>query len=174
MSQVQIENYKETDWDEQRPKATGAYLRLSEKGQKIKVRIVSKPIAFTKVFTKDDGTEDRKPMYAVKCIYRNTEEKRNEVKGFEFTGMVYDAIQTLFQDADYGNPIGYDIEVCRTEEKGRYYTVTPKPPKPLTEEEKGLVASSDVDLYRMYVDNESEGAPSASDPDPDDDPFAEV
>lgn len=163
-----IEEYKETDWTEDRPKANSIYLKLTDKGQKEKIRIVSKPVMFTKVYTNDDGTEDKSYRYAVKVIHRNMETKTNEVKGFEFGGMIFDHIQSFFKDGDYGNPTGYDLEITRTEEKGKYYTVIPKPPKPLTEEEKELVANADIDLERMYLGDNTTKIETE-----DEDPFAD-
>lgn len=159
-TQEKQQDIQDFDWGQPFPGGDSIYLRLSSKGDKIRIRMVGNPIQFIKRFEdKDTGQLVEKFAWANKVIFRNQELKENQVKGFEFGAMIGKLIQDLHKNEDWGNPEKYDLEITRTEEKGKYYTVVPKPPAPLTDEEKELVLNSDIDIYKMY-------APKETGPDP--------
>jgi len=56
---------------------------------------------------------------------------------------VFQQIQTLYKDPDFGDPSGYDINITKTGEKlNTVYTAVGKPPVPLTKEEIEAVKNS--------------------------------
>jgi len=56
---------------------------------------------------------------------------------------VFQQIQTLYKDPDFGDPSGYDINISKIGEKlNTQYSVVGKPPVPLTEEEIEAVKNS--------------------------------
>jgi len=162
MTNTKTQDIQDFDWDQPFPGGDSIYLRLSSKGESVRIRMVGRPIQFIKRFKDaETGETKEKWSYANKVIFRNRELKENQIKGFEFGAMVGKLIQDLHKNEDWGNPENYDLEITRTEEKGKYYTVVPKPPTPLTDEEKELVLNSDIDIYKMYAPKESD---SSTDP----------
>jgi len=125
------------------PKENSAYLRLKSKGEKVKIRLVSEPIHF------EEADMNGKPAdrFAWTVIDRST----GDIKAYKAGVMVYKEIKKYATDEDWGDPTGYDFTVERTEEKGRYYAVTPSPnKKPLSDEEKTTVKDSGIDLLKMF------------------------
>jgi len=60
-------------------------------------------------------------------------------------------ILNLVNDADWGRPQDYDIKVTRTgKELLTKYQVSPKPKKPVTEEQASAYTASDFDIEDMY------------------------
>jgi len=97
---------------------------------------------------KEDGSYEIKHFWAFKVIDREDE----RVKIVEITqNGVKRNIEELLRDADWGEPTGYDIKIIGTG-KGmeRRYTVNPVPHKPLTAEEKSLVARTEINLNALY------------------------
>lgn len=158
------------------PKENTNYLKLIE--GTIKFRVVSdaiwgyeywteanKPVR-SREFIKDkpadiklkaDNSYEIKHFWAFKVIDRED----GRVKIFEITqnGVKRD-IEALLQDADWGDPKGYDIKITGTG-KGmeRRYSVIAVPHKPLTAEEKSLVARMEIDLEKLYTgENPFDGA----------------
>lgn len=124
------------------PVSNSPYLRLTSKGDKVKIRLVSTPIHFTEEY---EGKEGEKFAWIV--IDRST----GEVKAFKGGVMIYKAIKTYFLDEDWGDPTKYDLTITRTEEKGNYYTVSPSPKKSdITEEEKKEIEEADIDLEKLF------------------------
>lgn len=149
------------------PKGDGKYLRLEKKGDSVRVRLVSKPYIFTDTF--NDGTTAQRMAWVVIHKEQVGKDIKKTVRSFKAGPMVYGLIRDLFMDEDWGDPIGYDVEITRTEEKGKYYTVLPKPNgKPLTDEEKQMVKDADLDLSKLYAPKSGQEPASA-----DVDPFAE-
>ncbi len=63
-------------------------------------------------------------------------------------------ILNLVNDADWGNPMDYDIKVNRSgKELLTKYQVSPKPKKPITEEMAEEFTSSAFDIEDMYFGN---------------------
>lgn len=60
---------------------------------------------------------------------------------------VYQGIQKFSRDEDWGSPMDYDIDIVMDSEAGSqgWYTVVPKPAKPLSEEDIEI-KNNDVDL----------------------------
>lgn len=63
------------------------------------------------------------------------------------------AIVDLDKNEDWGDITKYDIRITRDED-GKGYTVTPKPPKPLTKEQQEIVDNTYVNLEALYVSEE--------------------
>lgn len=161
---------QEVGWDEKGNEDGGVYLRLKEKGQKARVRFVGKPIKFEEDVKTDKGAK-RTVRFAAVVIYRNTETKVNEVKGFKFGWQIYKLLRALNEDDEWGEPTGYDVTVTRTEEEGSYYTLTPKPKTPITDEEKELVLSANLNLEAMYLGKGAEPQTSTEATEEEFDPF---
>lgn len=149
------------------PKESGNYLKLIEGS--IKFRVVSeavfgyeywtndkKPVRLhenpktkpTDIRLNDDGSYTVKHFWAFKVLDRAD----GTVKIFEITqnGIKRD-IESLLQNADWGEPTGYDITIVGVG-KGleRRYTVQPSPHKELTADEKSLVARMEIDLNALF------------------------
>jgi len=60
-------------------------------------------------------------------------------------------ILNLVNDEDWGNPKEYDMKVTRTgKELLTKYQISPKPKKPITEEQAEAYTASDFDIETMY------------------------
>lgn len=163
------------------PKSGGIYLRLKDKGEKVRLRLVSEPIHFQDVLPGkgEDGGDKIVNKTAWLAIHKFTEggKPTKKVVCFQSGPMVYGLVKDLAEDPDWGDPKLYDIEVTRTEEKGKYYTVLPKnkPIGPISEEEAQLVADANLDLVKLCIKdnaspvNASESESEAPDPFEDDD-----
>jgi len=124
------------------PKVNSPYLRLTSKGDKVKIRIASVPIHFTEEY---EGKESDKFAWVV--IDRAT----GEIKAFKGGVMIYKAVKAYNNDEEWGDPTKYDLTITRTEEKGNYYTVTASPNKSdITEEEKKAVEEANIDLEKLF------------------------
>lgn len=68
------------------------------------------------------------------------------IKVLDFGQLIYTGIQALVNDADWGDPIGYDINIIKNPDGGAstYYRVAPKPRRPLSASE--LVAVENFDM----------------------------
>lgn len=151
------------------PKSEGKYLKPIEGS--IKFRVVS-PMIFGYIY----WTNDKKPV-RLKAMPKNKPENiqlnaddsysinhfwafsvidRNDLGGvikiLEITqNGVKRAIEEYLQNPDWANPFDYDITITG---KGsgleRRYTVQPSPHKPLTAEEKKLVAETKINLNALY------------------------
>lgn len=170
---MSAEQVQEVGWDEQGGDGSSVYLRLKEKGQKVRVRFVGKPIKFEETVKTDDGKEKTSVRFAGIVIYRNLDTKENEVKGFKFGWQIYKALRALNEDDEWGEPTQYDVQITRTEEQGSYYTVTPKPKSPITEAERQLVLEANLNLESMYLGKGSEPQSSDDHGRAEDDPFAD-
>lgn len=96
-----------------------------------------------------DGSYNVKHFWAFSVLDRED----GRVKIFEITqNGVKRAIESLLQDADWGEPTEYDIKITG-EGKGleRRYTVNPVPHKPLTAEEKSIVARTEINLEALFT-----------------------
>lgn len=174
MSTNKIQSFGVTTWDEVELKQANSfqrskdlYMRL-ENGNNV-VRCVTRPHQYLVHNFKEEGdsgfgakimcssfhkkcplcdTGDRpKRRWLVGIIERKTQ----TYKVLDMSVSVFKAIQELSRDEDYGNPEGYDIDIKVDKQGGAtgYYTVIPKPRKPLSE--KDLELKNDVnheDLLR--------------------------
>jgi len=127
----------------------GVFLRLKEKGQQIRVRLVSEPLHY--IDTLPDGKELKKVAWVV--IHKELVDGKphKSVKVYEAGPMVFNAIKALVKSEDWGDPTQYDLTITRTEKEGSYYTVhpNPKPMGPLSEDEAALVAEAGLVLKDM-------------------------
>lgn len=149
------------------PKSPKGYLKLIEGS--VKFRVVSpavfgyeywntekKPVRLHEqprmkpadIRTEEDGSYSVKHFWAFKVLDRAD----GFVKILEITqnGVKRD-IESLLQNSDWGEPTEYDITITGTG-KGieRRYTVQPSPHKELTQEEKSLVARTEIDLESLF------------------------
>jgi hypothetical protein len=164
-------------YDYEPPKSSGDYLRLTQKGQSIRVRLVSPPLIFEEEFQQSENSAPKKVTRAAWVVILKEAGEDNKiirtVKHYKAGMMVYGAIVDLVKDRDWGNPQNYDIVITRTEEKGKYYTVLPKPNgKPLTDEERAMVEAAGFDLKALYTQPRTNGH-GGSHRDETDDPFAD-
>lgn len=148
--------YGESSWEdlEVGTSVTKDFLNLKE-GENV-VRIVTKPYVYYVAWVRDSSGVSRKirsaaencplvlaghtpkPRYYVGVLDRTS----GEVKILEIGNQVYKAIASYIKDPDYGDPSNYDIKIIRAPKgtsPSSFYTVLPKPPKPLTKEERALV-----------------------------------
>lgn len=142
----------------------GIYLRLKNKGDRVKIRLVSKPIHYKKEF---QGKEMDKFAW---LVIDKTDVTNPRVKGFEAGVMIYKSIKDFATNPEWGDPTQYDFTIERTEEAGNYYTVVPSPNKmPLTEDERKLVRDSDLNLETMFQVEEDLGTSTFGGPQSDED-----
>ncbi len=149
--------YGESEWEEGEVsggRSGSDFMNLGE-GENV-VRIVTKPYVYYVAWVRDTSGVNRKirsaaencplalaghapkPRYYVGVLDRSS----GEVKILEIGNQVYKAIVSFKKDPDYGDPLNYDIKIIRAPKgssPSSFYTVLPKPPKPLTKEEKALV-----------------------------------
>lgn len=153
MSQIK---YGLTSWDEVELKANNfqrkkdQYMRL-ESGNNL-LRIVTRPHQYMVHNYKEEGDsgfgdrilcsryhgacpvceKDDKPKR--RWLLGVIERKTQTSKILDISVAVFKAIQELSRDEDYGDPVKYDIDVKVDKQGGAtgYYTVIPKPPKPLS------------------------------------------
>ena len=139
------------------PKGGGVYLRLKEKDEKVRLRLVSEPLHFHDVIPGkgDDGGDKIVTKVAWIAIHKFMEggKATKKVVCFQSGPMVYGLVKDLAEHESWGDPKLYDIEITRTEEKGKYYTVAPlpKPIGPLSAEETRLVEEADLDLQKLCL-----------------------
>ena len=154
----------------------GKYLSLKQRGDSVRIRIVSRPFKFVETFAASEanGRPARDvARFAWTVIHKEFVDGKaaKSVKAFKAGMMVYKLIYDLVVNEDWGDPTLYDLQITRTEEKGRYYTVSPlpKPTGPISETEAALVEAAALDLEAMFLN-----APTAGhDEDDDRDPFAD-
>lgn len=134
----------ETDYDYEPETGSGLFLRLRKKGDKVRFRIVSKPIQYKRMYQ-----EKEKETFAWKVIDRED----SKVKVFSAGVSVYLRVRDLANNEDWGNPEKYDLTVERTEQStANYYSVTPSPKKSdLTAEEAKLVKDSEKEIDLIAI-----------------------
>lgn len=161
----------------------GKYLSLNKKDDEVFIRIASEPKFVHKHWLEmSDGKKSTVLCGGENCEYcgKSVLPKDKVKKTAQFAWFVFDRndgdqlkifkgpisitakLAKLDDEADWGDPTGYDIRIKRTEEPGSdYYTVIPVPKnmRPLTDEEKQIVAETSLDLKeeleRGMVKNES-------------------
>jgi hypothetical protein len=151
----------------------GIYLRLKEKNEKVRLRLVSEPYRFVDVLKTDDGTKAlNKAAWLAIHKYMEHGKPHKRVVVFQAGPMVYGLIKDLAENPEWGDPKLYDIEVTRTEQAGKYYTVAalPKPIGPISEEDAALVKDSGIDLVKACTKDST--SPVVTQPEAED-PFAD-
>ncbi len=173
------------DYDRKPMEPPSQWLRLKSKGDEVRFRIAGRPLRELKVWPAEQGGKPLEtivtqeftpgqwfnimsnPDWSVSEVYHFVviDKADNNAKIFTATGGVYGKIRDYAQNPEWGNPMGYDITVKRTEVPGKYYEVEPSPNKSdLMQSE--LAKAKMLDLNKMLP-----VARPASDPQPDD--FAE-
>lgn len=136
-------------YDQEAP--TGVFVNLKKlPNGTAHLRLFGDPIMYEKE-TEFNGKKDRATKFATLCLFRNQTTKESEVKVFEFGWAVQKQLRQLFQDADWGDPnkAEYDVTIKREGEGLQTeYFVTPRPKKPLTDEEKALTTGHGIDLRK--------------------------
>lgn len=154
------------------------YLKLTDKGDKAKVRIVSAPYRSLKVWNEAEHSFMDKERVAtlseeqIREIMANPDYTVQEVftwkvidredglaKVVSLPGSVFKKIGKLAKDEEWGDPTGYDITIERVEDPGNnYWGIQPSPNKsPLTLAERE--AADRLDIAKLVV-----GAASLNDP----------
>lgn len=155
------------------PKVGGKYLTLKQKGDSITIRIASKPLHKTIHWVSDQSgkpvqvdCEKQQPDDPCKYCAFAIQKKSNRMKAKELFGwivldrvdgnkpkvfkagtQIYLEIRGLANTKAWGNPLGYDLEITRTEEKPKFYNVIPLPDKSvITPEEKQTIADAGYNL----------------------------
>lgn len=138
-------------WDRKPKEPASQFLRLKNKDEQVRVRIVAAPLRELRVYpaggTKQPPLKSdlltgltkgqwvslmRNPEYDVSEVFHLLVIDRadQQAKVFTTTGGVYGKIRDYAKDPEWGNPTGYDITIRRTEKPGPgYYEVTPSPNK---------------------------------------------
>jgi hypothetical protein len=162
-------------YDTTAPASGGKYLKFSD-GDKHQVRLFGEAISYEAEFDDEENPGKKKivTQFASLCLYRNKPEKKSEVKVLQFGWTVLKALKAFREDADWGDPTQFDIEISATGERlTRKYAIIPKPKTPLSADDQALVDGCDWTLRSMVGPKDShppastvtEGAPY--------DPFAE-
>lgn len=136
-------------YDREPMSAPSKFLKLADKGDNVRLRILSEPFREPRVwvestkkfidrdqigrFTQDDWIGIlREPDYTVNEVYHWVVKDRsdNKIKIFSGTAGIYKKIKKYATTEDWGDPQMYDIVVTRTEQPGtNYYTVEAMPNK---------------------------------------------
>lgn len=169
------DNWTGTGYNAEASTGGGLYLRLKKKGEKVRLRLVSDCYRYTDVLPAKDGEEAkilRKAAWV--AIHKFMEGGKPQKKVVVFTNgpMVYGLIKDLAENEAWGDPKLFDIEIERTEEAGKYYTVQPlpKPIGPLSEDEAAMVAEAGIDLVKACT-GESGGSQADPPAEEAEDPF---
>lgn len=151
------------------PASNNNYMRLQDGANRF--RVLSKPIIGYEWWVKEG--DSRKPVRVrtqaeVPNHVHNANDAREREKHFwAFVVWNYadEALQILelaqvtimrnleklINDADYGAPFGYDIDITRDgKELNTQYTVTPKPPKPVSKEIQEEYDKSSIKLEALF------------------------
>ncbi len=146
----------------------GKYLNLKSKGDKIKVRLMTKPLHNFRYWeTGADGKQrpvtfptreaidealkgygkDDKPKIDVQYGWVVIDRADGEIKVFKGGQSIAGQIKGIIEDG-WGDPTGFDMVITRTEEKPMYYKVTPVPNSntPITDAEKQKFTDANIDL----------------------------
>ncbi len=124
------------------PESNSPYLKLSGKGESVKVRLASDPYHFVEEY---DGEEQERFAWIV------IDRKTGKIRTFKGGVMIYKAIKAYANNEEWGDPTKYDFTITRTEEKGSYYTIAPSPDKSeITDEEQKQIKEANFQLKELY------------------------
>ncbi len=165
--------FGETSWDVElknnTQKSKDLYMRLEDKSNVI--RMVTLPYEYAVHVVKEDGDQgfgdkvmcsqfhktcvlcaggDKpKRRWLVGIIDRKTQ----AYKILDISVSVFKAVQELSRDEDYGAPTKYDIDIKVDKQGGAtgYYTVIPKPPKPLSAADLEIMENVDSEELMRKV-----------------------
>lgn len=155
------------NYEDSKPKAGGGYLKF-EKGE-TRFRFLTSPIvgylawkdrkpyrirldeSFTERFgfTPPSEGQERSKLFWAATVW-NEKEKRVQILEIALA-TVQEPIEALAKDADWGDPLNYDIKVTKTGEgKETKYAVNPVPAKELSAEAKEAFAESNINLDALF------------------------
>jgi hypothetical protein len=146
-----------TGYDSVPEPSTGIYFRLTSKGQTARLRLVSEPYLFV------DHLPDGKPLNKAAWIAILKEmvdgKPSKRVVIFQAGPMVLYSVRDLARSEEWGDPTQYDLQITRTEEAGKYYTVLPmpKPMGPISADEQALVDTAAIDLKAACTKKKDNG-----------------
>ncbi len=164
-------------YDFKPPVGSGKYLTLKKIKDLVDIRIVSTPLHKAIHWKKnDEGNNEQVDCIGETCVYcdeaNQSKDPRaaakeifgwivldrnddNKPKLFKGGTQIYLAIKGLAETKAWGNPLTYDIEIERTEEKPMFYRVTPQPDKSqITTKEMEAVKKSGLNLEVEMVGGE--------------------
>lgn len=161
MSKIQygeVENWDDLEIN------SGGFMKLEE-GKNI-VRVITNPYQFMVAWVTDESGANKKIKSAIKnCplvklghkIQKRwyigvIERKTNSAKILEVSAQILTSIKSLVKDPDWGPVANYDININRGPKGSQpLYTVFPKPPTQLSDEDKIMIKAfqEDVDLNKM-------------------------
>lgn len=121
------------------------YWNTNNKPVRTKTNPTEKP---ADVRLNDDGSYTVKHFWAFAVINR----WNNQIQVLELTqASIMRSLTSLIENADWGDPKGYDISIDRQGQKlDTKYTVQPSPHKPLTKEEQKMVDETPVNLEALF------------------------
>ncbi len=170
-----VQKYGEVSWSDNSADSGSseklgkdAFMRL-EKGQNV-VRLVTPPFAYQQHRYKAEGDpgfgtrlpcskalhkacpvcdlgDKPKQRYYIGIIDR----KSQSYKILDLGAQVFRAIKSLAQDDDWGDPIQYDIDIKVNPDGGpsAYYTVVPRPKKPMSAADLKLKEDANLDVLKL-------------------------
>jgi hypothetical protein len=171
------------DWDRETIKAPSVYLKLTTKGDKVRVRIADKPYRELQLWPRERGgkpvPKDELARFTVgqwKRAFTSADWNPSEIfhlvvidradgaaKILTVFASTYTKIQEYANNPEWGNPTNYDITVERTEEPGKnYFSVMALPNKTMLTDGE-LAKVTELDTSKLI-----QGARPAADPQPDD------
>lgn len=142
------------------------YLKITEKGDAVKLRIASEPFRSLRVWKESERkyidsekvatlSKDqldalmRDPDFVVSELFswKVIDRTDGNAKVISLPGSVFKKLATLANNEDWGDPTNYDITVERTENPGsNYWGITPSPNKTsLNDEELDKIEQLDIE-----------------------------
>lgn len=143
------------------PSATGSYTKFAP-GTETRLRVLSKPYILWEVwkdkevtrYSEDDQTVPATAKEVWHMIVYNYNLERMEIWSLSQLGIKKD-LQRLDEDAEYGSPFLYDLKVGRVGStiNDTKYSVTPSPPKPVSQAVKDAYSSTPIDLKKLLTND---------------------
>lgn len=146
------DNWTGSGYDAAPSTGGGLYLRLKHKDEKVRLRLVSDPYRYIDSFKDGDETKMvQKASWIAIHKYMEGGKPTRKVVVFQAGPMVYGLVRDLAENPEWGDPKLYDIEVTRTEQAGKYYTVAalPKGIGPISADEAKMVKDANLDLVKL-------------------------
>jgi len=127
------------DYATHNPQSSGGlFIKLAAKGDQIRIRLLTKaagPISEVYVDPKTDEKTERSGYWWLvmdnTLAAKNKAPSESQIGIFKGGVLIFKAIKELAMDADWGDPLLYDIKITRTEEKAKFYSVVAVPKAPV-------------------------------------------
>jgi hypothetical protein len=112
-------------YNENEPSGSGLFLKLKD-GDNFRVRVLGLPAVYDSTFVNKDTQEKTVSTKYAWPVYNFDTEKVQILQG---GATIYNALNALIQNEDWGDPVEYDIKVGRTGSglNDTKYSVTPSP-----------------------------------------------